>query len=492
MKTFKIKFYSYFIVTILLSVLFSQSLYLTIQGSLNALLISILLFVIFIVLYVFIRRDFLTPLQNLQNWAQRYKINNSDNITADKKTIFEPIAKSINHLIEEHQKLYDDMELIAQKQIQRLASKTAQLETLYEISSKLNQIRDTDSLVDFFLNTLINMTNASAGIVRLLTKGGNLQLTSEKGKVYKKGQKENVLSADCFCGDIALANNSTVQFSVHTCEKCIGVKGKAKAQVGTIFIPLRYQNITLGICNLFFSEEPTLDIDTRELLTAIGNHVALVLSRAKFEDERQRINLSQERINLSQEIHDSLAQTLVSLKLQTKVLADMIKINDKKNLKSKVDELEQNINQANKELRVLMKDFRMPLDRRGLIVSLHNLINKFKNETGIFVYFQPQSEVKLRPKIELQVFRIVQEALTNIKKHSNAKFVRVLFSCDSNKCNLLIEDDGIGISTKYTNDNLGVRIMKERAKKIGADLSIESEKDEGTRIQLVFKLKDSK
>ena len=471
----KFKFYTYILIFILLPITYP------IIKEQQQLIIALIFVYIFLIYKL--HQDFLNPLHSLQKWLE-------DHQEKPQKT---NTSSLIKHLNQESQYLYDDMEKIIHKQTQRLANKTASLETLYQITSKLSQTRDINELVTSLLKTLINITSASAGAVRLLDNNNDLYLVNSSGFIDDNGIEENIAAADCLCGDIALDSNPFVQFSIHTCRKCIGFKGKEKANIGTIFIPIRFQEKTLGIFNLFFDENPILDKHIRSLLQTIANHIAIVLDKAKFELEQQRINLSQERLSISHEIHDSLAQTLVSLNLQTTVLKNLIK--NKKNKESIIttNEIQENIKQANTELRRLMRKFREGLDPRGLVYSLENLLNQFKKETNINVFFQQKGQLQIKQEMEIQIFSIVQETLTNIKKHANAKNVRLLLSSNDEVNHLLIEDDGIGINTTYekqqtnskTGKHIGLKIMQERATNINAKLTVESD-NEGTQVSLFF------
>lgn len=97
--------------------------------------------------------------------------------------------------------------------------------------------------------------------------------------------------------------------------------------------------------------------------------------------------------------------------------------------------------------------------------------------------------------IEVQALRIVQEALNNIRKHSEAQNVRVLLRSDPNgNCMIMIEDDGVGISTDSGDDKIdhyGLNIMSERAKQIDGEIRIDSEPGEGTQVILQFKYQTS-
>jgi len=488
----KIKFYLYLLVTIALSPLLVAeviSVYQT-PNIVDSMLVALILLA-YLGLYLAIRKDFLLPFNDLQSWVNDYNIDQSARLNDEQKTTFQPVATAINHLIEENQHLYDDMEDILQKQIQRLSKKSASLETLYGVSSKLNSMHSIEELFEHFLDIFMNMTNADSGVVRRLSGEGELHLAAQRGVIDQQGQVTNVLSSDCFCGEVAMAQDVNVQFSVHTCAKCVGCKSEAKDNVGTIFIPLRYHGKTLGIFNLFFDAEPSLAFDERALLESIADNIAIALDKARLDEEAKRMVLSQERLFLSQEIHDSLAQTIYSLKLQVAVLGDMLKQGDKADASEKIASLQSNITQANQELRELMCNFRVPLDPKGIEVSLKNLANRFETEEGIPTYLQVEGRLNLAPEIEMQIMRITQEGLSNIRKHAKARNVRIMLSAEPN-CRLLIEDDGVGfkkerLDTEVMGNNIGMNIMNERAERIGAHIEVETEIDEGTRVIVLFK-----
>ncbi|MDC9727630.1 MAG: histidine kinase [Candidatus Thioglobus sp.] len=485
------KFYLYFMVTALLSpVLVMEILaaYET-QQTMDIMLV-VLILVVYLGLYLSIRKDFLLPFADLQQWVSGYKTNQNIRLEEVQQTSFQPVASAINHLIDENQHLYDDMEGILKKQIQRLSQKSASLETLYSVSSKLNKLHSTEELFDYFLGMFVKMTGASSGAARSLADDGELYLVAQRGVIDSQDQELHVLSSDCFCGEVAMAEQAGVQFSVHNCAKCVGAQSKEIADVGTIFIPLRHHGKTLGIFNLFFDQEPSLAYDERALLESIAENIAVALDKSALDEQTKRMELSQERLFLSQEIHDSLAQTIYSLKLQVSVLGNSLKQAKQLDAYHQIEALQSNITQANQELRELMCNFRVPLDPKGIEVSLENLVNRFKSEEGIATYLQVEGKFKVTPEVEMQIMRITQEALSNIRKHAKARNVRILLSAQP-KCQLLIEDDGVGFvkdqnTSEVMGNNIGMNIMQERAQRVGAHIEVESEVDEGTRITVSF------
>jgi two-component system nitrate/nitrite sensor histidine kinase NarX len=487
----KHKFYFYFAITALLSpILVSEILSAFATQNIADIILVVFIFATYFGLYLAIRKDFLLPFADLQAWVKGFKSNQNMRLDEAPQTTFQPVAAAINHLIDENQYLYDDMEDVLKKQIQRLSKKTASLETLYNVSSKLNQLHGTDELFNYFLAMFISMTGASAGAARSLSDDGELYLVAESGVIEPDGQEVQVLSSDCLCGEVAMAEQASVQFSVHSCARCVGNKSRKVATVGAIFIPLRHHGKTLGIFNLFFDSEPSLAFDERVLLESIAENIAIALNKAKLDEQTKRLELSQERLFLSQEIHDSLAQTIYSLKLQVSVLGNSLKQAQQLDTYPQVEALQNNITQANRELRELMGNFRVPLDPKGIEVSLENLLNSFKAAEGIATFLQVKGKFRVAPEVEIQIMRITQEALSNIRKHAKARNVRILLSVEPHQ-QLLIEDDGVGFEkdkniSEIMGNNIGMNIMQERAQRIGAQIEIESEADEGTRIMVNF------
>ena len=196
----------------------------------------------------------------------------------------------------------------------------------------------------------------------------------------------------------------------------------------------------------------------------------------------------EERTQLANELHDSLAQTLASLKFQIRVLDDTLRQDSESAVWQEMERIESSIDEANVELRELIVHFRAPLSRHGLIPGIRRLLSRLRQETGTETVLQNQADdAELSSEEEAQVLRIAQEALANVRKHSRANMVRVLLSCDSiHRLRLIIEDDGVGmvmhLDQRETEGHFGLAIMHERAGSIGAELMIESEPGDGTRI----------
>ena len=212
----------------------------------------------------------------------------------------------------------------------------------------------------------------------------------------------------------------------------------------------------------------------------------------ELRSQQERVT---QRADFANELHDSLAQTLASLKFQVRVLDDTLRQDSEQAIWQEMERIQVSIDEANVELRELITHFRAPLNGRGLVPGIRRLMSRFRKDTGMEIVLQTQSkEPKFSSEEETQILRIVQESLTNVRKHSRANMVRLLLNEPAkNQFRIIIEDDGEGmLNDNPTDDNhFGLSIMKERANSIGASLAVESEVGEGTRVLFELDLKNA-
>jgi len=445
-----------------------------------------------------IRYNFLFPLNRLRQWSEEMlEDNHSARISIKSQGEFTDLFKGINVLSDRLETLTLDMQSQVRKQTKHIERKTHSLEIIYDVAASINNSRDLDDLLSRFLLTLKDVVHARAAVVRLLTDDEQMRLVASVGLDDDLMEKEQLIpSNECLCGIAYKDGDIHFQDNVTKCDKIIGRNffDDQQEDIGMIAVPLQYRGKTLGVYNLFVSNrEFHNQEEIEDLLTSIGRHLGMAIDKARSEDEANRLSLMEERNRLAHELHDSLAQTLASLRFQVRVLDETLRGGKESDVWHELEKIENNIDEAYSELRELITHFRAPIDKRGLIPAVEHLIERFQYQTDISIFLQKEWNVLHLPAtIEVQALRIIQESLNNIRKHSQAHTVRVILRSDTQgDCNILIEDDGIGIKNVPSadvvlDDHLGLSIMHERAKRIGGTIKIESEPNEGTRILLHF------
>ena len=441
-----------------------------------------------------IRNNLLTPLNEIRDWA--YAIQDGDltaRLPLPEQGEYQKLAIVINDLGDSISSLSQEMDAKVKQQTHRLEQKTKTLEILYEVAAISTSAQNTEDLLQNYLFTLFNLVKASSATARVLTEDNKFKIVGTIG-IDDIAHDEKIVPVErCLCAQNFSRNIILCNTDKTLCGNLLPETLSLPNQAAVIVLPLQYQNRTLGIYHLYL---PEIDInrepELRNILTNISQHLSLALETARLDHESKRLHIMQERTMLAHELHDSLAQTLASLRFQVSLLEKTLQGSGDNRAKQEVSQLRNGLDEANTELRELLAHFRVHMDERGLIPATETLIERFRNESGINVYFQNHCpELKLPPINEVQVLHIIQESLTNARKHSQAKNVRVLIrETGDQHCQVIIEDDGVGINdpnvTGLPGEHVGLSIMHERAKRINGEVSIESDTGEGTRVELNF------
>lgn len=372
------------------------------------------------------------------------------------------------------------------------------LEVLHDIAASTSETHDMKQVLGGFLGTLTEIVGARAAGVRLLTENNNLELVASIGMDDDIVERDRFLpSESCVCGRVG--EQDTVMFldNLNSCGRSAGRSffEETTQELALIVVPLRHQNRNLGIYNLFVSAALLDEFRVyQELFTSVGRFLGMAIEKARLDEETKRLSLMEERTRMANELHDSLAQTLVSLRYQVRVLDDNLQQSHEEQAWESIEKLENTLGEANAEMRELIAHFRAPLDTDGVVSGVERAVQRFKRHSDISIFFQNNwPKQRLPSEYELHIIRIVQEALANIAKHSRANTVRVLLQGKSNRnFRVLIEDDGVGLPVKAketkAGENIGLSIMRDRARSIGGRLVVDSEPGEGTRVVLLFSL----
>ncbi len=377
----------------------------------------------------------------------------------------------------------------------QLEQKTRSLEILYDAAAGIDLLHDLDELLRRFLHTLVDLAHARVGIARLMTDNEEMRLIGAEGlndamTVFAR----LVPAADCLVG-VQISDELLYQRDLTQCRDRVSLELAGEASLSLLTIPIRYSGRTLGVYSLYITDpDLTERQDVTQLFGNIGRHLGIAIEKARLERDARRLSIMEERTLLANELHDSLAQTLASLRFQVSMAEESVSQSRDRAGIRQIRTIKEGLDQANAQLRELLAHFRTRMDERGLVPAIDSMIQRFQAETGIPVFFQNEmTHPNLPPTIEVQVLHIVQEALTNVRKHSGAQNVRVLLrGTEDQHYHVLVEDDGQGIQDKVIDDppgeHIGLSIMRERAARLGGELTIESEAGEGTRIELEFRL----
>jgi signal transduction histidine kinase len=254
-----------------------------------------------------------------------------------------------------------------------------------------------------------------------------------------------------------------------------------------LYVPLIARDRAIGVLNAVDKQQPDprfTDDDLR-LAEAFAARAAIAvdLSERVTRDALRRAVEAQEleRRRLARELHDEIGQDLTSLLLSLRTIDEAQGPDE---LKEATGALRELVVTALQDVRRLAVELRpKALDDFGLVPALERLGSTFQEQTGMVVDLEDQlGSERLPSDVETSFYRIVQEALTNVVKHAQARTVSILLMRKKERAAAIVEDDGRGFDTRAATEGLGLLGIRERLDLLGGQLVIESTPGSGTTI----------
>jgi signal transduction histidine kinase len=363
-----------------------------------------------------------------------------------------------------------------------------QLESLNEVGNALATETDLGRLLDLVARRLRELLDARLVAVMLPAgedelrfaavsgEGGDVFLgetlpraTSKTGRVFERGQSER---SDSVLDDPEVSRDVIRGFGVRT----------------GLWVPLVVRSETIGVIAIhdkLSADGRFTDNDLRLAETfASRAAVAVDLSQRIARDALRRIVDAQEleRRRLARELHDETGQALSSILLGLKSLDEKVGSDD---ARAAVADVRALVVATLQDVRRLAIELRPKvLDDFGLVPAVDRLTETFGAQTGIGIRFESSlADERLPPEVETALFRIVQESLTNIVKHSRARNISIVLARKPGAVVAVIEDDGQGFDpTSVRDGGFGLEGMRERVGLLDGRLQIESAEGEGTTL----------
>ncbi len=252
-----------------------------------------------------------------------------------------------------------------------------------------------------------------------------------------------------------------------------------------VSVQLSAKGRRLGLFLLGRCEPGRLSAEELSLLSAIGQQIGVAIETAHLYEQAEETAIATERRRLARELHDAVTQTLFSANLIADVIPRVWKRNPEDGLQN-LEELRQLTRGALAEMRTLLLEMRPEsLARSDLKSLLTQLADAFVGRVRVPLHLEIHGDGQLPQDVKIVFYRVAQEALNNIAKHSGARQVELHAHSQPGHMHLCIQDDGLGFDAiSIPPGHLGMAIMRERAGSIGACLQIASHLGQGTTVEL--------
>ncbi len=409
-------------------------------------------------------------------------------VTSDE---FGTLAEGFNSMAEHLQYMYRNLEARVTEKTAELEEKRERLQSLYEVTTLIAQSTVLDELARGFARSIARIAHADGVAVRWSDQSNRryLMLASEGLPAGMAENEQCILAGDCHCGAIS------PESGFRTIPILEDTDGKARQcrQAGfksVVTIPIRMHERITGEVELFFHARINITESERSLLEALTSHLGSAMENLRLTALEKEAAVSQERNLLARELHDSIAQSLAFLKIQVKLMQDALQSGDQAKMRVVLDEIDTGVRESYGDVRELLLHFRTRPNDEGIESALATTLRKFEHQSGIKASLQSEGHgMPLQPDVQVQVLHIVQEALSNVRKHARASRVW-LDVVQQPAWRFEVRDNGSGFAESTIPDetHVGLRIMQERADRIGATLEITSRPARGTSMILFLPL----
>ena len=425
------------------------------------------------------------------------------------------LARTFNEMAESVEERRQELEASRQELAnwnmnleEKIQRRTGELSALNAIITTISQSLDLDKVLNDALKKILTVLDMEAGVVHLLDeKTGQPVITSHRGiapdYVQETGQLkpgEGIIGQVAQSGEPIFVNDpARIMLS--------GKKGKFRSSIS---LPVKSKNKVLGTVSLASYSAKKFEPGMVRLLSAIGEALGIAVENARGTRSLEEANKireqlleklisaqEEERRRIARELHDEASQSLAALALNLEDIADTLPP-EYHDIKNKLDTLQEHAIQTLGGIRNLALELRpSALDDLGLSMAIDWYAKDFLAKRGLDVSIEVTgSKTKLPSYTETILFRIIQEALTNIVKHSGASQVKVRLQMSDTKAIVQVKDNGTGFDVEATlrrksiRRKLGIHGMMERAALLGGTITIQSQPGYGSSLRVEVPVKE--
>jgi signal transduction histidine kinase len=372
----------------------------------------------------------------------------------------------------------------------RVLEQNSQLGALLAVGQAASSSLRLDDMLDAALDAVLAVTSAETAEVWLL-RDEELVLERLRGAEAEAFLERGAVPMGEGLPGLAAATGNAV--SVHNLAAEARFARPRVVELGFrtyCALPLRRRQETVAVLGVAaYATDALAEPAEHRLLEGIGEQVAVAIDNARLHTQVLDAAVLEERERLGRELHDGLAQVLGYVNTQTLAIKKLLS-------SGRGDEAEQHVADMETTARRVYTDVReailgLQTSHDELLSTLHAYIADYAQMTGIEAVVEVGADVeplRLPPSAEIQLVRIVQEALANVRKHARAGRVSVRLQADGDVLSLEVADDGRGFVLEQPRrtgwPHFGLQTMRERAEAIGGAFELDSAPGVGTRVRV--------
>ena len=385
-----------------------------------------------------------------------------------------------------------ELERLVRKRTADLEKRNSEIEALYQADERILRSVTLNQIFQALVDVSVTILRADHSVV--------FTWSSKKNKVMPRvsqGFKPESLAAMCFDRDegmIGLAMKSgaaVVVANIHNCDLRPDIKEVLINEGVNSFahFPIIVDEKVIAIFNVAYIRPNDLTKDSIRLFTALVNRASMSIANMELFEQTKDLAVMEERNRLARDLHDSAKQKAFAALAQLGTVNGMVD-SFPAEVSPHLSEAETLVYEVIQELNFLIQEiYPIALQEQGLQTTLREYVFQWESRNNTTVNLTTQNHRTLSLEMEQAVYRVIQEALANVSRHSHAKRVDISLVYNTDQLQVNMADDGCGFNVNQKATGLGFRSMRERISSVHGTFQIQSAPGQGTRIIIQIPLK---
>jgi signal transduction histidine kinase len=383
------------------------------------------------------------------------------------------------------------LEFLVRERTGALQKRTEELEALYSGDERIIRAMTLDQVFRAIVEVAVKMLHADRGIVFVWDEkqeevvprvSHGFMPESLKVLHYEKG--EGMVGRVLETGETLIVPD----VDLATLRPDIRAAIAAEGIHSLVHLPIKVNDQTIGVFNVSFTRPDAINDDTARLFTALVQRAALSVENMQLFEQTKELAVVEERNRVARDLHDSAKQKAFAALAQLGAVNGILK-KDPSNAWSHLMEAENLVYEVIQELTFLIQEmYPMALKEKGLATTLREYVFEWENRNGVMIDLNIQKPRRLDLEMEQAIYRMIQEALANVARHSRCDKVNVSLNYNEDCVAVTVQDNGCGFDVRNKSGGMGLRIIEERAESIGGEACIESQQGVGTKVVITAPL----
>jgi nitrate/nitrite-specific signal transduction histidine kinase len=368
---------------------------------------------------------------------------------------------------------------------------------LVALSESIDVTMTAEKVLQFAIGKVHEVTGFAAIAMRLFDANQKcFRLVAQSGMTPRMVDDLRCIPAEIgFTGDVYKTHRAAYTSNLSADQRLESPSPPAAGYQSLISVPFLSGDRLMGSMELAAKEVHVWSEDEVRWLELMGRSIGTVLHHIETSNQLQGMAVMHERSRIAQEIHDGLAQLIGTLRIWAEQAQVALQDNDLREVHNDLQKIEQSARDAYGGLREEILGLRdVLLPGRGVASVIREFLSRYQRQWGIETQLLVQQngssgegrpsgagQLAISPAAEIQLLRIIQEGLANVRRHANASRVVISLQAGANSLRVEIRDNGQGFDqSEVPEDKFGLRIMRERAASVGGRVSVNARRGEGT------------